>query len=233
VELQAELEGYTELGPSAYEGLTVDPRSAAAQYDTLARMQEIAGAGGLDSQAQARLAQAQAANAGQERAQRGAILDTFARRGGGNSNSALLAALANQQGSAQRAGMEGLQIAGDAEARAYRALADSGFLAGQVRGQDYQQASGLADARDRFSMANAAARQAVAQRNADRANRAREGSMDAQYRRAGMLGGASGNERGYYANRERQKRGLYHGVGSGVGRNVGTGMDWMTGGGMP
>jgi hypothetical protein len=221
VDIQAQLEEGSDVGPSAFESLQLDPRAAAAQYAALGRMGEIANANGLDRQAQARLAQVQAAGAGQERAQRGAILDRFNRQGMGNSNAALSAALIGQQGSAQRTGMEGVQAAGEAEARAYRALGDSASLGGQIRGQDYQQASDRAGAVDRVAAMNAANRQAVAARNADRQNRTLEGNRAAAYQRAGMQGGTYRSERDYYAELERKKRGLYASGGQVAGAGAG------------
>lgn len=219
--IQAEQEALSELGPSAYESLSEDPRLRVEQMRTLSALRELADAGGMDPQARAALAETQAAGAAQERAQRGSILDQFSRRGGGSGNQALLAALVSQQGAAQRAGMEGLQAAGDASARRYRALMDAGNVAGQVRGQDYGVASDRAGAMDRVSAYNAANRQQVAARNTDRKQRTSEGNIGRQYERAGMVGGTYGDERGYWSDQERRKRALWAGGGQAVGTGVG------------
>lgn len=221
VELQAQMEAERALGPSAFEGLQIDPRAVAAQYQSLGRLQEIANAGGLDRQAQARLAQIDAASGSRNRAQQGAIMDRFSHKGMGNSNAALMASLMGQQGEAQRAGLEGVEAAGQAEARAYQALMGQGALGGQIRGQEYQQASDRAGAMDRVSAQNAANRQAVLARNADRTNRFAEGNRDAAYRRAGMMGGTYGDERDYYADLERKKMGLAYGGGRLAGAGAG------------
>jgi len=233
--LTPEQEAYVALGPSAYESLALDPSTRLAQADTLRQLQGIASAQGMDLQYRAALAASQASTAQQERATRGAILDTFARRGGGRGNSALLAALTSQQGAAQRAGMEGLQAAGQAAARQYQALADSGALAGAMRGADYQQASDRASAMDRVSQYNAANRQAVNQRNTGARNQFTANNADLAYRRAAMLGGTYGTERDMLSEEERRKRGLATGVGYGagsfIGQNIDTGIGFMTGGG--
>jgi hypothetical protein len=229
--LTPEEERLVELGPSAYESLGMDPRGGLAQMEALRWMQEIASAGGMDPQHRAALARSQAANAQQERAARGAILDTFARRGAGRGGNAMLAALANEQGAAQRAGMEGIQAAGNAAARQYQALADSGSLAGAIRGADYQQAGDRAGALDRVSQYNAANRQAVNARNTGTRNQFTQGNADLAYRRAGMLGGTYGTQRDMLSEEERRKRGLATGIGGAFGRNVGTGMDLYGGGG--
>jgi hypothetical protein len=228
--LVADREQTYELGPSAYDALSEDPLLRGEQLRSLASLRDIADKGGLDISSRAALAEAQAATAGQERATRGNILDQFARGGGGAGNQALLASLVAQQGAAQRGGMEGLRAAADANTRRYGALRDAASLAGDVRGADYQVLGDKASAADRIAAYNAANRQRVAGSNVDRENRFREGNADREYRRAGMVGGTYGNERDWHAQQETRKRGLITGVGSGVGRNIGGGMDLLTGG---
>lgn len=209
-----------ELGDSAYGDIREDPALRGEQMRTLSALRDIGMAGGMDAQARSALAEAQAATAAQERGQRQAILDQFARVGGKGGNSALLASLTAQQGSAQRAGMEGLRAAGDAQARQYRALLDAGSLAGGIRGQDYGVSSDRANALDRVALYNAQNRQAVAASNADR-----------EYRRANMVGGALQGQGDWYGEQEKRKKNLGYATGSMAGRNVGTGMGWMGGGG--
>lgn len=219
--IQAEQEEFSELGPTAYEQLREDPAMRQDQLRTLASMREISSAQGLDPQARSALAEAQASSAGQERAQRGAILDQFARGGGRSGNSALLAALTAQQGSAQRSGMEGLRTAGDAQARQYQALRDTGALAGGIRSQDYGVASDRAGAMDRVSAYNAQNRQQVAGRNTDRRQRTSEGNIGREYERAHMQGGTYGDERAYWEAQERRKRANWAAGGQAVGEGVG------------
>lgn len=221
-DLQAQQESTVDLGPSAFESLSVDPSMRAAQAGSLQQLQAIANAKGMDPQFRNALAQSQAANAQQERAQRQGILDTFARRGMGNSNAALLASLSSQQGSAQRAGMEGLQAGADAAARQYRAIGDAAGLAGQIHGQDYSEAAARANAMDRVAQYNAANRQAVIQRNTGARNQFTQGNADLAYRRAGDIAGTYQQEGNYWQNRERQRRALFQGAGSGLGYMAGT-----------
>src|SRR5262249_10097680 len=219
--LSADQEQLVGLGPSAYESLSMDPRGSLAQMDALRGLQDIASAQGMDPQFRAALAQSQAANAQQERATRGNILDSFSHRGAGGSTGALVAALTAQQGAAQRAGMEGLQAAGQGAARQYQALADAGALGGAIRGADYQDASDRAGAMDRVAQYNAANRQAVNQRNTNARNQFALNNADLAYRRAGMVGGTYGAERGYLSEEERRKRGLATGIGGAIGTGVG------------
>lgn len=225
--IKAEQEAISELGPSAYGSIQEDPALRLEQLRTITGLRDIANARGLDPQARAALAESQAANAGQERAQRGSILDQFARMGGANGNSALLAAITSQQGAAQRAGMEGLRVAGDASARQMQAMRDAGVLAGGVRSQDYGIASDRAGAMDRVSAYNAANRQQVAGRNADRRQRTSEGNIGRRYQRAGMEGKTYGDERDYLSEEEKRQRALW----AGRGQAVGTGVGFAVGGG--
>jgi hypothetical protein len=228
--LRAEQEQLTELGPSAYESLSMDPAGRELQMDAARRTQAIADAGGMDPQFRAMLAQSGAAGAQQDRAQRGATLDSFARRGAVGSPGALVASLVAGQGGVQRAGMEGIQGAGQAGARQYQAIADLGAQGGAIRGADYQQAGDRAAAMDRVSQYNATQRQAVNARNTGSRNQFALNNADLAYRRAGMVGGTYGAERDYLTQEERRKRGLASGTGESLGRNVGTGADLMYGG---
>lgn len=223
--IRAEQEDLFELGPSAYESLREDPAMRQEQLRALTSFREIADAGGLDPQARAALAEAQGASAGQERAQRGAILDQFARAGGGGGHSALLAALTSQQGAAQRAGMEGLRVAGDANDRRAQALRDVGALAGGVRSQDYGVLADRVGAMDRVSAYNAANRQQVAGRNTDRKQRTSEGNIDRRYQQAAMIGGTYGDELGYWDKEERRRRANA----AAGGKAIGTGVGYFTG----
>jgi hypothetical protein len=181
--------------------------------------------------AQAQLSEGLAASAGQERAQRGNILDAFARRGGGGSNQALLASMVAQQGAAQRAGGEGLRAAGDAQQRQYRALMDAGAMAGGVRGQDYGINSARAMAGDERSRYNATARNAAAQRNADRKMAAQQGTIDNRFRQAGGIGRTQDQRLGYYDEEMRRKIANANAIGSTVGSAADMGMN-SKGGGM-
>jgi hypothetical protein len=231
VEMRAEQEGVEALGPSAFEGLTEDPALRQQQMATMQALQDIYSQGGLDLQARADIAEAQAASAQNERAQRGAILEDFARRGGGSGNQALLAALSAQQGNANRAGMESMRGAADAQARAFQALAASGQLAGQVRGQDYGAMSDKARAADIVAQYNAQNRQGVQGRNADRRYMAQRDTTDNRFRQADGQAGALDRQAGYYQSEEDRKRRLGYGIGSAVGRGLGTAAGFIGGGG--
>jgi hypothetical protein len=157
----------TKLGPSAAEGLRADPRARAARMAALEQLMQMGAEGGMDAQSRAALAEAQATSEQHEQAQRGALMAQAARRGMANSNLAMSQALAAQQGSASRLGMQGVRAAGDARSRALDAIAASGSLAGGIERDDFSQQMGVADRRD-----------AISEFNARNSMRNREGNYD-------------------------------------------------------
>ncbi len=125
-----------------------------AQQGAIDRLGEFADQGGLDDQARGQLQQAMSATDQNERANRGAILASRARRGMSGSGDELAAMLGSQQGSANQARNAGLDIAGQARQRALQALSQQGQLAGQMRGQDIgveKSNVDAAQARDNFN----------------------------------------------------------------------------------
>jgi hypothetical protein len=134
----------------------------------------------------------------------------------------LAAQLSNAQGSAQRASAAAVRSAADSQMRALDTLAKAGSLSGVVRGQDYGQATDLAQARDRTSFRNADNRQSVNGRNASRQQQAATDTLNARFRRAdGVSGGFNRQAAGSMAEEERKRR-LGYGVGSGMGQVAGT-----------
>jgi hypothetical protein len=212
-ELIPQEEQVVDMGPSAFEGLQEDPALRQQQLTNLQALNELYQAGGLDAGARADLAEAQAATAQQERAQRGAILNDFASRGGANGNASLVAQLASQQGSAQRAGMEGMRAAGDAQQRALQALMASGSLAGEVRGQDYNVAGDKARASDLVAERNSRNRQDVYGRNVDRNFQAQQGTISNRFRQADGQAGAIGARADLYGEDARRKRNIGYNAG--------------------
>lgn len=113
-----------------------DPAVRKRQLEALQLMWESAKAGGMDPQSKAALQQAQASSAAAERGARGAIVQNAQARGVGGSGVEFGAALANQQGAAQRNSMAGTAAAGDARTRALQAMYQTASGSGQARGQD-------------------------------------------------------------------------------------------------
>lgn len=221
------------LGPSAVEGVgaSMDPATRQAQLRALSQLMEQAEAGGLDASARAQQAQALGAAAQQNRAQQGALLDSFAARGMSGSGAELAARLAAQQGATQANSMSGLQAAADAQARRMAALTQGASLAGQVRQADYGQAMDLAGARDAVAQYNTRSRQDVAGRNVDRRNQRNQQNIDNRFRQAAGQQGSARDIADWNMTEEERKRRFHTGIGTGVGTGIGAAVGAVAGGG--
>lgn len=222
-----------DLGPSAFEdvGASLDPQTRQAQLRALAQLQEIAAAGGMDAQARAQQAEAMGAAAQANRAQQGAILQNFASRGMGGSNAELGARLAAQQASGQANTQAGLAANAGAQQRALQALMQSAALGGDIRSQDYGQASDLARSRDVVAAANQRNRQDVAGRNVDRRNQRAQQNIDNRFRQAAGQQGSARDIADWNMTEEERKRRFHTGIGTGVGTGIGAAVGAVAGGG--
>lgn len=147
-----------QLGPSAFEQITQDPKLRQAEYDSLNSLKDMADSGGFTLEDKANLNRVQNQVARNESAGRGAIAEQFAARGQLGSGAQLAMSLANQQNAAQQAGESGLQVAADARKRAFEAIQARARQAAGMDEKDYNKQSNLASARDRIAAANANAR---------------------------------------------------------------------------
>lgn len=221
------------LGPSAVEGVgaSLDPATRQAQLRALSQVLAQAEAGGLDASARAQQAQALGAAAQQNRAQQGALLDSFAARGMSGSGTELAARLAAQQGAAQSNSMVGLQAAADAQARRMAALTQGASLAGQVRQADYGQSMDAARASDAVAQYNTRNRQDVANRNVDRRNQRAQANIDNRFRQAAGQQGSARDIADWNMTEDERKRRFHTGIGTGVGTGVGAAVGAIAGGG--
>lgn len=156
-----------QLGPSAMEGIQLDPRIREARMAALQQMMQVGMEGGMDPQSRAALAQAQQAAASQEAASRGATLADAQRRGMLGSTATLAANLGAGQAAANRVSDAGIQAAGDARQRALQALQATGQLGAGIEQDAYGQAANLADRRDAIAEFNSRNRQAFGQQRFD------------------------------------------------------------------
>jgi hypothetical protein len=147
-----------EADPSSLDSYNADPRLRLAQLGAIDEFGRVARQGGLDLQSRVALRDAMDETSAQERGNREAILQNMASMGQGGGGASLAAQLSNQQGAAARNAQVGRGAAADARQRALDALATSGQLAGETRGQDFGEASGKAAARDAINQFNASQR---------------------------------------------------------------------------
>jgi hypothetical protein len=127
-----------DLELSKVRAETEAPEAVAAQREALRRMQQVA-AGGYTPEEEAALRNIQSQTAAQAAA---------------------------QQAAANRAGMQGLETAANAQRRAFQAMQGLGGLGTSVRGQAYGEAAQRAAAEDEKKLFEANARMNVAQNKA-------------------------------------------------------------------
>jgi len=152
------------LGDSAMEDISVDPRMRESQMQALAALSEQ-GQSGFNAEDRAQLGQLQRSEDARAQADQKSIESQMAQRGNMDSGMALAMKLAAQQGSAQR-GMESAEnLAAQASAAKRNALMQAGQMAGNMGQQDFSQQAQQAQARDVIDRFNTSNRQATAASN--------------------------------------------------------------------
>ncbi len=151
-------ERVAKMGPSAFEGAQSDPGAKLAQENALSRLQE-ASRSGFDEIDKASMNRAVGEANQQEKSQREAVLARL----DPNSGAALAARLSAQQSGANRANQSALDIASLSRKRALDALGAYGNMAGKMRGQSWDEASGKAQGMDSISKFNSEIRRFNAQ----------------------------------------------------------------------
>lgn len=147
------------LGESELGKVKADPSLVAAQRAALAKLQQISDEGGLTLEDKAVLETQLSRAARADAAGRNAISNQMQARGTLGSGAELAMALQGQQSSAQRGYESARDTAAQAQRRAYEAIMGRGSLAGQMRGQDFNEQSTAAKARDEIARYNAAAQE--------------------------------------------------------------------------
>lgn len=183
-ELYAELAKYNpemdqaiNLGPSAMEGIALDPQMRQAQMQALSKLQNITANDGQDAQSMADNARLQNDINSQLQGNTGAIQQNMATRGLSGGMSEMVAKqMAAQQGANRQAQM-GMDINAQAQQRALSALAQQGQLGGQISQQDFGQQSAKAQAADAISQFNARNSQAVQSGNVGARNAAQAANL--------------------------------------------------------
>jgi hypothetical protein len=153
-----------QLGPSAMEGVSTDPRLKQAQMGALEQMSGLAETG-LGAEDRAAMNQLRRSVGGEAQAQSAAALQNAAASGTLNSGNALMAQLMAGQNAANR-GAEGAdRLAAQASAARREALGMKANMATQMGQQDFSQKSSVANARDAISQFNTQNRQNTNQFN--------------------------------------------------------------------
>jgi hypothetical protein len=147
--------------PSAYNDISLDPATRAAQVNALGQYTDIANAGGLD--ANAKLALQQTIDAANEQSQgaQGAIMNQAQAEGQGGGDFALTQRALAAQGASNNAATQGMQAAAEAEANREAALNQMANIGGSVNASDYNQAATKAAAQNTINATNQAATNAA------------------------------------------------------------------------
>lgn len=155
-----------QLGPSAMEGVNVDPRMREAQFQALEEMAGLSqtGLGAEDIAAMNRLRRDVSSQAQAEQA---SILQNAAETGNLDSGNTLLAQLNANQAQANRASSEADQMAARASQARREALGMKANLATSMGQDDFNRKSSIAQAQDAISRFNSQNRQNVNQYNLD------------------------------------------------------------------
>jgi hypothetical protein len=183
------LEGYTSAGqltpeleaailqdPSAFAGITTDPRLKEAQLKALLQMQEM-GETGLTASERAALNEVRRDVARADQGRRDSILQNMQARGMGGSGAELAAQLQSSQASAERASQESDRLASMAQQRQLEAIYSAGKLGGDIRRQEFGEQSDVARAQDEINRFNAAMRGDVQRRNTSSMNDAQRANL--------------------------------------------------------
>lgn len=154
-----------DLELSKVRAETEAPEAVAAQREALRRMQQVA-AGGYTPEEEAALRNIQSQTAAQAAAQQASLMEQFQRRGTLDSGAQMAMAQQAGQAAANRAGMQGLETAANAQRRAFQAMQGLGGLGTSVRGQAYGEAERRAAAEDEKRRFEANSRMNAAQNKA-------------------------------------------------------------------
>ncbi len=160
-----ELETSVNLGQSAMQGISLDPKTRQAQMNALAKFQDISNAGGKDAQFLSQANQLQNDVNQNLQGNTGAIQQNLATRGlSGGMSEMVQKQLAAQQSANRQASM-GLDLNAQAQQRALAALTAGANLGGQINSQDFNQQAQQATAADAINKFNATNQQQVQHNN--------------------------------------------------------------------
>jgi hypothetical protein len=144
---------YAELGPTALEQISLDPRLAAAQSESLEQMAEFA-RGEISPEDRAQQMLLSGRTSREAKARDKAILQEMAQRGVAGSGAEIAARLGGSQASAQRQAEEQAQLAGQRRQAQMAAIQSRAQMAGGMEQAQYGREANLASARDRIEAFN-------------------------------------------------------------------------------
>lgn len=165
------------LQKSKMEDVSTAPELRNAQMNALNQMQDIASQGGLTAVDRARLNDISQQVSTEQRGAREAILQGAQRRGTLTGGATLLDQMLGQQAAATRQNTAGVNVAAEAQRRALEAIQNTGAMGGNIRSQDFSEASQKAAAADAIAKFNAQNQQSVGLTNTAAQNAAQAANI--------------------------------------------------------
>lgn len=174
--LDPALEQFLPQGPSAMEGISVDPRLRQQQMAALEQYTQMA-QGQMNPADQAAFELARQSAAGEQQARQNAILQEMQQRGQGGAGAELIAKLSANQSGAQMLQQAQLEQAQAMQQARMAALQQQANLSSGIRKQEFGEQSDVARARDVIAAANAQQQASIGSRNVAARNRAQEANL--------------------------------------------------------
>ena len=244
--MNPQLESIVGLGPSAMQGIALNPEMRQKQMDALEQMSGLA-QGKVSSGDIAGFELAKRDAAGYDQAKQNQILQEMQQRGQGGSGAELLARLKSTQSGADRLQQADLEQAKRMQDARQQALMQQSNMAGNLRTQDYGEQSNLAKAQDMIAQFNAQNSQNVNNRNTNTSNDAQrlnlqnaqnnsnmntelhnkqqinnKGLLQQQFNNQMQLAGGKAGQYGNQAAANDTQAGQTAGMWSSIGQGVGT-----------
>lgn len=206
------------LGPTAFEQIRQSPEFRAAQISALDKLGEMEEGGGFNLEDKANLNRIRNSTAQANSSRQAAIQENMQARGIGGSGSELAMRLASAQGAANQENQSGLDVAASARNRYFQAVRERAGMAGQMRGQEFDEQSQLAQARDARDIFNYGAQRQNEQYNNNLRQQQFGNNMQLTDRRYGVAQDRAGALR----NQGQRQGQMVAGVGNAIGGGLAT-----------
>jgi hypothetical protein len=170
-------------GDTEMRKISLDPAYKQAQMGALKQLQDLGKSGGLDEMDKANLEAANMKARSEAQGQRQQVAEEMGRRGMSSSGLSMVQSQMAGQSAANAQRGADLQIQGEARRRALEAMLKGGQLAGDIRGQDFNEQSQAAQAQDMLNKFNVSNQLGVQSRNVGAQNTAQASNLSEAQRR--------------------------------------------------
>ncbi len=196
-QLNPAMEEAVVLGPSATEGIVLDPKMKQAQMSALSKLMDITNNNGRDAQFNADAARLQNDVNANLQGNTQAIQQNMAARGMSGGMSEMVNKQLAAQQAANRQSQMGLDINAQAQQRALASLMNQGNLANQMSNTDFNQQNTKAQSQDAIAKFNAQNLQKSKSTNTAALNNAQQWNAQNQQSIANQNVGTSNDAQGY------------------------------------